>query len=183
LYSYYRVWRCAPKYGSIIRSSVTRCITCYCLMMVPWGLKHVAGKIKSNLRNIDWSSNHLLCWWITFDHIHTGELLIPDPSPFEVEIAITNLKRYNSPGSDQIPVELIQASQSEIHKLVNSIWNKEELPDQWKESISVWVHNKSDKTDSGNYCGISLIWTSFKILSSILLSRLSPYIEEMIGDK
>jgi hypothetical protein len=24
---------------------------------------------------------------------------------------------------------------SAIHKLINSVWNKEELPDQWKESI------------------------------------------------
>jgi hypothetical protein len=42
--------------------------------------------------------------------------------------------KNKSPGSDQIPAELIQAEsktlQSEIHKLINSIWNKEELPDQ-----------------------------------------------------
>jgi hypothetical protein len=46
-----------------------------------------------------------------------------------------------SPGSDQILAELIQAEgetlQSEIHKLFNYLWNKEELPDQWKESIIV----------------------------------------------
>jgi hypothetical protein len=24
-----------------------------------------------------------------------------------------------------------------IHKLINSIWNKEELPDQWKETIII----------------------------------------------
>jgi hypothetical protein len=51
--------------------------------------------------------------------------LVLDPSPFEVEIAIAKLKRYKSPGSDQIPAELIQAGgetlQSEIHKLINSI--------------------------------------------------------------
>jgi hypothetical protein len=41
--------------------------------------------------------------------IHTVEPLVPDHSRFEVEIAITNLKRYKSPGSDQIPAELIQA--------------------------------------------------------------------------
>jgi hypothetical protein len=35
--------------------------------------------------------------------------LVPDPSPFEVLIAIAKLKRYKSPGSDQIPAELIQA--------------------------------------------------------------------------
>jgi hypothetical protein len=34
---------------------------------------------------------------------------VPDPSPFEVEIAIAKLERYKSPGSDEIPTELIQA--------------------------------------------------------------------------
>jgi hypothetical protein len=42
---------------------------------------------------------------------------------------IAKLKKYKSPGSDQIPAELIQAGgetfQSEIHKLINSIWSKE----------------------------------------------------------
>jgi hypothetical protein len=66
---------------------------------------------------------------------------------------------------------------SEIHKLINSIWNKEKLPVQWKESIIVPVHKKGDKTDCSNYRGIS---TSYKIVSSILLSRLSPYIDEII---
>jgi hypothetical protein len=65
--------------------------------------------------------------------LHTTELLVPNPSPFEVEIAITKLKRYKSSGSDQIQVELIQAggeTLQSVHKLVNSIWSKEELPDK-----------------------------------------------------
>jgi hypothetical protein len=41
--------------------------------------------------------------------IHTAEQLVPHPSLFEVEIAITKLKRYKSPGSDQIPAKLIYA--------------------------------------------------------------------------
>jgi hypothetical protein len=70
---------------------------------------------------------------------------------------------------------------SEIHKFINSIWNKEELPDQWKECITVPVHKKGDKTDCSNYLGMSLLSTSYKILPNIL-SRLSPYIVEIIGD-
>jgi hypothetical protein len=31
---------------------------------------------------------------------------------------------------------------SAIHKLNDSIWNKEQLPDQWKESIIVPIHKK-----------------------------------------
>jgi len=52
--------------------------------------------------------------------------------PFEVEIAIEKLKRYKIPGIDQILPELIQSGgktlQSEIHKVIKSMWNKEEFP-------------------------------------------------------
>jgi hypothetical protein len=76
-------------------------------------------------------------------------------------MAIEKLKRYKSLGIDQIPAELNKAGGSkiccEIHKLINSIWNKEELPDQWKESIIVPVYKKGDKTDCSNYRGISLV--------------------------
>jgi hypothetical protein len=66
--------------------------------------------------------------------IYTAEPLVPDPSPFEVEIAIENVEEYKLAGRDEIPVELIQAGGeilwSGTHKLINSIRNKEELPDQ-----------------------------------------------------
>jgi hypothetical protein len=59
--------------------------------------------------------------------IHTAEPLVPDPSPFEVEIAIAKLKSFESPDRDKILAELIQAGGeilfSNIHKLINSIWN------------------------------------------------------------
>jgi hypothetical protein len=55
------------------------------------------------------------------------------------------------------------------------------LPDQWKESVIVPIHKTGDKTEPDNYHGISLPSTSYKNLSNIL-SRLSPYIDEIIGD-
>jgi hypothetical protein len=61
------------------------------------------------------------------------------------------------------------------------IWNKGELCHQWKESIAIPIHKKDDKTDCGNYRGTSLLSTSYKILSSILLSRLILYADEIIG--
>ena len=44
------------------------------------------------------------------------------------------------------------------------------------------AHKKGDKTDCSNYRGISRLPTTYKILSNILLSRLIPYAEEIIGD-
>jgi hypothetical protein len=111
---------------------------------------------------------------------------MPEPSASELEAAIGKLKRYKSPGVDQVPAELIQAGgetlRSEIHKLIRLIWNKEELPHQWKESIVVPIHKKGDKTDCSYYRGISLLSTSYKILSNFLLARLNPYAYEIIGD-
>jgi hypothetical protein len=118
--------------------------------------------------------------------IHTAKPFVPGPSAAEIVVAIIKLKRYKASGSDQIPAELIQAGgktlYSETYKLILLIWNKEELPHQWKESIVVSIHKKGDKTDCSNYQGISLLSTSYKILSNILLSRLISYADEMIGD-
>jgi hypothetical protein len=52
----------------------------------------------------------------------------------------------------------------------------------WKESIIVPIHKKGDKTDCNNYRGVSILPTTHKILSNILLSRLIPYAKEVIGD-
>jgi hypothetical protein len=100
--------------------------------------------------------------------IHTTEPLVPGPSHLDVEISVSKLKKYKSPGSDQILAELYQAggetSMSVIHKLIISIWNKKEMSDQWKESIIVPTHKMGDKTNCNNYRGISLLSTSYKIL-------------------
>ena len=69
-----------------------------------------------------------------------------------------------------------------IDEIIWNIWNKEELPEEWKGSIIVLIHKKGDKTNCNNYRGISLLPTTYKILSNILLSRLIPYAEEVIGD-
>jgi hypothetical protein len=118
--------------------------------------------------------------------IHTAEPFVPDPSAAEVEVATRKLERYKAPGSDQIPAELILAGgetlRSEVHKFITLIWNKEEFPHQCKESIVAPIHKKGDKTDCSNYLGVSLLSTSYKILSNILLSRLIPYADEIIRD-
>ena len=41
--------------------------------------------------------------------IHTVEPLVPEPSAFEVELAIGKLKNHKSLDIDQIPAELIKA--------------------------------------------------------------------------
>ena len=91
-------------------------------------------------------------------------------------------KRHKSPGTDQIPEELIKVwyNNSLIKpKSINSIWNKEETFEEWKESITLPPYKEGDKTECSNYKYFS---TTYKILSNILLSMSTPYAEEIIGD-
>ena len=67
----------------------------------------------------------------------------------EFELATDKLKSHKSPGIDHIPAELIKAGGRticlEIHKIITSIWKKEKLPEEWKESIIVPIHKKGIK--------------------------------------
>jgi hypothetical protein len=136
------------------------------------------GDLSADSHNIlnRWKNNfsHLLNVHTVTDvrqlEVHMAEPLMPCPSHLEIETAIAKLK-YKSPGSVQILAELIQTGCEillpAIHKLFNSVWNKEEVPDQWK-CLLLYQFTKRV--------------TKHKILSNILHSRLSPYIDEIIGD-
>jgi hypothetical protein len=81
---------------------------------------------------------------------------VPVPSAVEVEVAIEQIRIHKSPGTGKIPAELITAGgrtiRPEIHKLTKSAWNKEGLPEEWKESILVPVYKKGDNPAAYNFC-------------------------------
>jgi len=56
------------------------------------------------------------------------------------------------------------------------------MPEEWKESIILLVSKKGDVTEYGNYRDIALCPITYKHLSNILLSRLTPNTEKYIGD-
>jgi hypothetical protein len=102
--------------------------------------------------------------------IHSAEPLVPELRASEVEIAIEKQKRHTPPGIDQMPAELIKAEgrtiRTEIHKLINSVWNKEELHEEL-ESIIVPVYNEGNKTNCSNCRGVSLLPATYRILSNM----------------
>jgi hypothetical protein len=83
--------------------------------------------------------------------MHTAKPLVPEPSAYEVEVAIGKFKGYKSPSVDQIQADLVQAGgetlHSKIRKFINMIQNTEKLPDQWKQSIIARIHKKGDEID------------------------------------
>jgi len=64
---------------------------------------------------------------------------------------------------NQVPAEMIQAGGTEFHRFISSISNKEELSQQWKESVIVLVYKRGDESDCSNYGGMSLLLTSLKV--------------------
>jgi hypothetical protein len=54
-------------------------------------------------------------------------------------MVIEKFKSCNSLGFDQSQAELIPGGgrtvHAEIHKLINSVWNEKELPQQWKSFV------------------------------------------------
>jgi len=66
-------------------------------------------------------------------------------------------------------------------KLRNSIWNKEGFPEEWKDSIIVPICKKVYETDRSKCRGISLLPITYKIVFTVLLSRLTLYAKEIIA--
>ena len=59
------------------------------------------------------------------------------------------------------------------------IWRGGEVPQQWKDAIIMVLHKEKDRTECGNYRGISLVAHAGKILLKIIARRLSEYCERV----
>ena len=53
------------------------------------------------------------------------------------------------------------------------------MPQQWKDAIIMVLHKKKDRTECGNYRGISPVAHAGKILLKIITRRLSEYCERV----
>ena len=97
------------------------------------------------------------------------------------------MKRGKASGVDNVSVEEIDAATQGtglkvVHRLCRMVWEHEELPSQWKQSVIVPLHKKKDKLDCSNYQGISLLCQSSKIFSSIILQRIKLKTEELLSE-
>ena len=88
------------------------------------------------------------------------------PSKAEIRKAITSLRNGKTAGPDSIPAEALKAGKETsvdmLHALVTKIWEKEDVPEQWKEGLVIKIPKKGDLNECDNYRGIMLLWRLMK---------------------
>jgi hypothetical protein len=53
-------------------------------------------------------------------------------------------------------------------------WEEERMFENWKKAVIISIHKKGDKTKCGNYRGISLLNSAYKVFSKVLLKYKVP---------
>ena len=65
---------------------------------------------------------------------------------------------------------------TDLHRWIIKVWEEGHVPQAWKDANIVTIYKKGDRTECGNYRGISLLSAAGKIFARILLNRLSSHI-------
>jgi sorting nexin-29 len=66
--------------------------------------------------------------------------------------------------------------------LISGIWEREEMPEEWRTGLICPIFKKGDKLNCCNYKGITLLNVTYKVFSSILQRRLNNYAKEILGE-
>ena len=109
------------------------------------------------------------------------------PTMLEQIGAIRSLVNGKAVGPDGVSVEPFKTTldgdsalrRKLLHIIVVCIWRGGEVPQQYKYTIIMVLHKKKDRTECGNYRGISLVGHTGKILLKIIARHLSEYCERV----
>ena len=107
-----------------------------------------------------------------------------EPTEEEIATAMKAMANEKVVGPDGLPAELLKLGLQqdrtivlEFHRLTTLIWREGKVPQQWKDAVITVLHKKGDKTECGNYRGISLVSHAGKVLLKVVARRLSAYCE------
>ena len=91
------------------------------------------------------------------------------PTMDEMVRAIKGLKDGKAPGGDGIPAEVWKYGganlSNRLHRWIIKVWEEGHVPQAWKDDNIVTIYKKGDRTECGNYRGISLLSAAGKIFA------------------
>ena len=112
--------------------------------------------------------------------------LEPDILECEVKWALGSITTNKASGGDGIPVELLQILKDDavkvLHSICKQIWKTQHWPQDWKRSVSIPIPKKGNAKQRSNYCTISLIPHTSKVMLKILQARLQQYVNHELPD-
>ena len=96
--------------------------------------------------------------------------------------SIANLAVGKCSGVDGIPAEFFNSTMDEIAPMLlalfNNVFSTANSPSSWKTSAIIPIHKSGPSNIPGNYRGISITNTMYKIFSGIINKRLYDWAEE-----
>lgn len=114
------------------------------------------------------------------------ESLAAPPTLDEVKKAFERLKNNRCTGEDGIPAEVFKYGGETLlkvfHQLICRIWQTTSVPQQWKDALFIKLFKKGDPLLCGNYRGIALLAVAGKVLSNLILLRITSTVESILPE-
>ena len=104
---------------------------------------------------------------------HDAVISHPEPNILECEVkwALGSITTNKASGGDGTPVELFQILKDDV-KVLNSICQQilktQQWPQDWERSVFIPIPKKGNAKECSNYCTISLISHTNKVMLKIL---------------
>ena len=107
-----------------------------------------------------------------------------EPTENELIGALKSIANAKAVKPDELPVELLKLGLNhdptvlrEFHQVIKLVWYQREVPQRWRDAVMKVLHKKKNRTECGNYRGISLVAHAGKVLLKIVATRLRAYCE------
>ena len=112
--------------------------------------------------------------------------LEPDILEYEVKWALESITMNKISGGDGIPVKLFLILKDDavnmLQPICQQIWKTQQYPQGWKMSVFIPIPKKGNAKESSNYCTISLISHTSRVMLKILQARLQQYMNQELPD-
>ena len=108
--------------------------------------------------------------------------LEPDFLECEVKWALGSITKNKAREGYGISVELFQILKDDAVKVLHSIWNTQQWPQDWKRSVFIPIPKKGNSKECSNYGAVVLISHASQVMLRILQARLQQYMNWELTD-
>ncbi|KAL1250998.1 hypothetical protein QQF64_018794 [Cirrhinus molitorella] len=104
---------------------------------------------------------------------------VEPPTKEEIITAIKKLKNNKAPGQDNLNAELFKTKTAAriLEPLFRTIWTETCIPEDWTKGVIIKIPKKGTLRDCNNWRGITLLSIPSKILTKVIISRISMAVD------